>query len=307
MGSSDAPMNAVVLYVFGEPDGSTVKLGYTEDIRTRQQQHERRGPVTVSMRLLAALWGMQSDEGSLKRHWKHLDVTGKCDGKGEWFHADEAMRGWLRWLRDQPFVTSDRSKVDAMPYVDSSHWLPGVDRVKYVQPQLALSDDPWDDLETAEIMEGDYYTDPRLTAAARQTMGAIDLDPASCKAANEDVRAARFFGWREDGLLQRWKGRVWLNPPFGQWDLWVPKALEAVKSGDVSEMCIFSTVNTATSKQFHPLIQRSDAILIPCGRYSCHGPKSSSAQEGCFILYIGPNRERFADAFGPFGTIVRQH
>lgn len=62
----------------------------------------------------------------------------------------------------------------------------------------------------------EYYTPPYVVDAARQVMGGIDLDPASCARANEIVRATQYFTVRDDGLAQVWRAdRVFLNPPGG--------------------------------------------------------------------------------------------
>lgn len=52
--------------------------------------------------------------------------------------------------------------------------------------------------------------------AGRETMGGIDLDPASWALQNRMVvKARRFFDERTNGYLRPWWGRVWLNPPGG--------------------------------------------------------------------------------------------
>jgi hypothetical protein len=57
--------------------------------------------------------------------------------------------------------------------------------------------------------------------AAREVLGGIELDPASCAQANEMVRAARFYTQRDNSLRRGcdWTSRTaWLNPPGGSTD-----------------------------------------------------------------------------------------
>ena len=59
----------------------------------------------------------------------------------------------------------------------------------------------------------EHYTPSVYVEAARSVLGAIDLDPASCAAANRTVQAARYYDKVDDGLAQPWHGRVFVNPP----------------------------------------------------------------------------------------------
>ncbi len=46
-------------------------------------------------------------------------------------------------------------------------------------------------------------------------LGAIDLDPSSNSREIPNVPAARHYTAQDNGLVQPWDGRVFLNPPFG--------------------------------------------------------------------------------------------
>ena len=59
--------------------------------------------------------------------------------------------------------------------------------------------------------------------------GGFTLDPC---ATAKNAKCARFFTRAEDGLAQRWEGKVFLNPPYGRAiGRWVQKAYEESRSG----------------------------------------------------------------------------
>jgi len=64
----------------------------------------------------------------------------------------------------------------------------------------------------------EYFTPRDIVEAARDTLGGIDLDPASCARANQAVRANNFYAARDNGFVRDWHGRVFLNPPGGSCD-----------------------------------------------------------------------------------------
>jgi hypothetical protein len=61
----------------------------------------------------------------------------------------------------------------------------------------------------------EHYTPQAIVESAREALGGIDLDPASCPEANECVRAAHIFDRGQNGFQREWRGRVFLNPPGG--------------------------------------------------------------------------------------------
>src|SRR6266568_9141312 len=104
----------------------------------------------------------------------------------------------------------------------------------------------------------EWYTPEHIIEAAREVMGAIDLDPASSAEANKTVRATRYYTKEENGLMHKWPGRVWLNPPYGftsgksNQAIWSRRLISQHEQGIATEAILL--VNAATSeKWFHPL------------------------------------------------------
>ena len=121
------------------------------------------------------------------------------------------------------------------------------------------------------------------------------------------VKATRFFTKDQNGISQRWAGRVYLNPPFSGWPQWVEKVLEEVERGDVEEIVMLGAIRTMTALYFQPLLMRADAMCIISGRMAFWGvaTESQSPTDGHFLLYIGPNISRFLDSVSELGPTWR--
>jgi hypothetical protein len=156
-------------------------------------------------------------------------------------------------------------------------------------------------------------------------MTAIDLDPASCAQANDEVvQATRFFTPEDDGLTQRWGGRVWLNPPGGKDDrarsrtkIWWIKLCEEYLAGRVSQALFlaFNVEFLQVSQAGCPVAAMSLPFCIPAKRLCFFyveagtkrlkiggGPTHANA-----IIYM-PDRDdegsawRFREAFRALGA-----
>lgn len=72
------------------------------------------------------------------------------------------------------------------------------------------------------------YTDKDAWFTPRSILdelGKFDLDPANSTPENHPT-ADKHFGPAEDGLIQDWTGRVWLNPPFSNARPFIEKLIE---------------------------------------------------------------------------------
>jgi ParB family chromosome partitioning protein len=155
----------------------------------------------------------------------------------------------------------------------------------------------------------DWYTPAHVIDAARAVMGGIDVDPASCRTANQTVRAARYFTVADDGLTHPWPGRVWLNPPFSGRTAakFVRKAFAEYDSGRTTQAVLVVSLLPVATAWFRPLLDRCPLCFvgrIPFVRQD--GVTDTPAITASVIGYLGPHEARFAQVFEKFGPILRQ-
>lgn len=73
--------------------------------------------------------------------------------------------------------------------------------------------------------------------------GPFDVDVC---ATPENAKVARFYTKAEDGLAQEWRGRCWMNPPYGrEIGAWVRKARESAAAGAVVVCLVPARTDTA--------------------------------------------------------------
>lgn len=151
------------------------------------------------------------------------------------------------------------------------------------------------------------YTPALFLRAARKVLGRIDLDPASCAHAQRSVKARRFFSAKTDGLSKRWRGRVWMNPPYSRPAPWVAKLLEGFECGDVTEA--IALLNARTGSAWFQSLSAHAWRCEKRKRIQFHGPGTGNGRtthgfnDSCFF-YLGPRPELFAAVFSEFGQIV---
>ncbi len=158
----------------------------------------------------------------------------------------------------------------------------------------------------------EWYTPAKYVEAAREVMGDIDLDPASCALANETVKARWYWTQKDNGLAQEWWGRVWLNPPYskGYTGLFAEKLLEEYEQGNVEQAIILTIVRTDFkwfSRLWNYPICFSGHILHFSRPSHENTPKhpNGTHRYGTAFTYLGPHEQRFIDVFSAFGRIAK--
>lgn len=155
--------------------------------------------------------------------------------------------------------------------------------------------------------ENEWYTPSAHIEAAREMLGAINLDPASSDIANQTVKADLFFTVEDNGLSKEWRGKIWLNPPYAQPAIhhFMQKAVDEFEAGHMEE-CIALTHNYTDTQWFHIAAKCAKAICFTRGRIGFLSPegKKAAPTQGQAFFYFGDRTNDFADSFCKFGFVM---
>jgi ParB family chromosome partitioning protein len=156
--------------------------------------------------------------------------------------------------------------------------------------------------------ENEWYTPECYANAAQIAMGSINTDPASSEIANATIKAEQYFTIETDGRQQKWKGNVWMNPPYSQplvtefCNLLVDK----FNNKEINQACVL--VNNATETNFYQnMLGSASAVCFIKSRVKfldAEGKSTGAPLQGQTVLYFGNNTKSFAAAFSQFGVIL---
>lgn len=160
----------------------------------------------------------------------------------------------------------------------------------------------------------EFYTPKPFVEAVRETMGGIDLDPASCDAAQTVVQAAVYLTAEDDGLscVEHWSGKVFTNPPGGvSPEVWakISRSYQAVwwyivsrawACGIIEQACFLSF-----SVELLSVAQRMDCpqpldfpFIVPAGRIAFDEPDGNGGRQPTTqpkyanaLIYLPPGKD----------------
>jgi len=152
----------------------------------------------------------------------------------------------------------------------------------------------------------EHYTPQYVLKAVIACMGAIDMDPASNSREIPNVPAARHYNAQDNGLVQPWKGRVFLNPPFGPGvEKWFSKLYQERSAGRTTEAIVLWKSATETAA-WKTLTAISCRVCFPSARIRFAGPSGDGGPGPTFspaLFYVGNGPERFERAFAGIGAV----
>lgn len=130
-----------------------------------------------------------------------------------------------------------------------------------------------------------------------RSLGEFDLDPCAAPSPRPWATAKEHYEFpMQDGLMLPWKGRVWMNPPYGKaLGTWLAK-LAAHGQGT---SLIFA--RTDTDAFFDYVWKEADAVLFLRGRLHFHLPDGTRAPNNsggpsCLVAYGSKDVEHLLDS-----------
>lgn len=138
--------------------------------------------------------------------------------------------------------------------------------------------------QSARMKNDEWLTPPEIVRAC----GEFDLDPCAPIVRPWDT-ARQHFTIEDDGLAQRWHGRVWCNPPFGR---------EAIKwlrrMAEHGNGIALIPARTETVMFYETVWGAADAVLFIQGRPHFHyvDGRRAAANSGapiCLVAYGSDN------------------
>jgi hypothetical protein len=161
-----------------------------------------------------------------------------------------------------------------------------------------------DNQRIQQSLSNEHYTPAKYIEAARKVLGGIDLDPASNDLAQETVQAGTYYTKDDDGLTKEWRGRVWLNPPYG--DIvgkFIDKLSGERAAGRVSAAICVVNAHCTDTAWFQQLWD--GCLCFTNHRINFTGDETrSGSTHGSVFVYFGQDREKFARLFLQFGACV---
>ena len=172
------------------------------------------------------------------------------------------------------------------------------------------------------MKSNEWYTPAKYIEAAREVMGSIDLDPASCELANRTVKATTYYTQEQNGLLLPWYGNIWLNPPYsnpagarnvnfrggnlsGYTKPFMLKLMHHFSRGEIQQAIVCVNADTCRT-WFQPLW--NGLLCFPSPQVEFLRPDGTREHHfySTVFGYLGTYEQKFIDIFSRFGPVAKR-
>ena len=157
-------------------------------------------------------------------------------------------------------------------------------------------------LKTSEKPSDNWYTPQHIIDLVIQVLNQIDLDP--CAETGKNIPASTHYTHTDNGLIQPWHGRIFLNPPYSEPGKWITKLNKEIATGRVTEA--IALVPGATDTNWLSPVLKTQPVCFWKGRIKFldtnYKPKLP-ARQSHVLIYWGDNSARFLEVFDAYGVV----
>jgi phage N-6-adenine-methyltransferase len=154
-----------------------------------------------------------------------------------------------------------------------------------------------DDTDFWEVSDSgvEWSTPPWLVLPLARAVGGYDLDAAS--GAEDRPYADDVLTEDDDALTTPWRGRVWINPPYGRTEnpTWADRITDQAESDDVQSITALIPSNTGTSWFGDYYASDADALTFIHTRIQ-FGDAANGATFASAIAHFGVFPDYYWDA-----------
>lgn len=128
---------------------------------------------------------------------------------------------------------------------------------------------------------GKWETPQDVFDALNEEFGPFDLDPC---ATAENTKCPAYYTKEQDGLAHPWRGKVFVNPPYGRsikW--WVRRCF--VAAGSTAELVVALIPARTDAAWWHDFVMKASEIRFIRGRLKFGGAKWNAPFPSCVVVW----------------------
>jgi len=133
----------------------------------------------------------------------------------------------------------------------------------------------------------DWGTPPDFFAMLEGIFGPFTLDPAANK---HNAKCPIYYTEKDNGLTKDWKGRVFLNPPYGmETGDWMNKAYHEAVVHRNAEMVVCLVAARTDTQWWHAYCMQADELYFVKGRLKFSGSQNSAPFPNAVVVFRNPS------------------